>query len=58
MKRIYIVENAEKEEQFLVRANTQAEAIRIIVSPRYKAEVAPQDRLVELIQGGMKVQEG
>lgn len=55
MKRIYVVEDTKSGDQALVRANTQAEAIRIIVSPRYKAEVADQDRLVQLIQSGMKV---
>ena len=56
MKRIYVVENTEASEQFLVKANTQAEAIRIIVSPRYKASVASQDQLIALIQKGTKVQ--
>lgn len=56
-KRIYVVENAESEEQFLVKAPTQAAAIRAVVSARYKADVATQDQLIALIQKGMKVQE-
>jgi len=57
MKRIYLVENAESEEQFLVKAQTHAQAIRGVVSARYKAEVASQENLVELVQRGMKIVE-
>lgn len=56
MKRIYVVTHTD--ETFLVKAATQAEAIRIIVQPRYKAEVASQEQLIALIQKGTKVQEG
>lgn len=41
----------------LVRAQSAAQAIRHIVSPRFTADVATPDQLVELVGGGAKVRE-
>lgn len=58
MKRIYLVKDVQSQELFLVKAPTQATAIRAIVTLRYSAHVATQDELISLIQMGTKVQEG
>jgi hypothetical protein len=41
----------------LVRAQSAAQAIRHVVSPRFSAEVASQDDLVTLLSKGAKVRE-
>lgn len=41
----------------LVRAGSAAQAIRHIVSPRFAADVATPDELVELVGSGTKVRE-
>jgi hypothetical protein len=60
--RIYrVIENADGSQKeavyHLVRAQSAAQAIRHIVTPRFVAEVATADQLVELVGGGAKVQE-
>jgi hypothetical protein len=58
--RIYVVTEADKAREtplrHLVRAGSQAQAIRHIATPRFTAEVAEQDELVELVGAGVKVQ--
>lgn len=41
----------------LVRAQSAAQAIRHIVSPRFGADVATPDQLVDLVGAGVKVRE-
>lgn len=41
----------------LVRAQSAAQAIRHIVSPRFSADVASPDNLVDLVGAGVKVRE-
>lgn len=47
-KRVYVVICAEREEEILVRATSTSQAIRAVVTPMYKAEVATQDDLIRL----------
>lgn len=59
-KRIYIVgvhEEGKKVAHRLVRAGTVAQAIRHVAKPMFEAEVASQDRLVELVSHGIKVED-
>jgi len=59
--RIYTVselaDNGDTNAQHLVRAASQAQAIRAVVSERFIAEVATQDELVQLAGSGKKVLE-
>lgn len=48
MKRIYVVICSEREEEILVKAASASQAIRTVVHPLYKAEVATQDDLIRL----------
>lgn len=41
----------------LVRAQSASQAIRHIVSPRFTADVATPDNLVDLVGAGVKVRE-
>lgn len=53
--RIYVV--ASDSGRHLVRAASQAQAIRHIVSSEYTAEIAKAETLVELISAGVSVQD-
>jgi hypothetical protein len=57
--RIYTVselaDNGDTTAQHLVRAASQAQAIRAVCSERFIAEVATQDELVSLAGAGKKV---
>ena len=53
-QRIYVVTNGNGRQ--LVRASSQAQAIRHIVSTEYSAEVAKPDDIVELMTAGVQVQ--
>jgi hypothetical protein len=55
-KRIYVVEDNEREEIYLVRAGNQSQALKHIAQ-RFTVEVASQDGLVMLLNKGIKVQE-
>lgn len=57
MKRIYVVENLIHPQKQLVKAHTQSEAIKIVVSGTYRAQVADQETLVELVGKGVTVTE-
>ncbi len=41
----------------LVRATSQAQAIRHVVTPKYRADVASQEQLVQLLGAGVQVQD-
>lgn len=58
--RIYVVTqkvdgSAKNDTQHLVRASSQAQAIRHVVGEQFTAEVADQDALVALVGSGKKV---
>lgn len=54
--RIYLVVDTEPEgAQVLVRAATPAAAVRHVVRDRYRAAVAAQESIVELLTAGQKV---
>lgn len=53
--RIYSVTDSETAAVHLVRATSQAQAIRHVASTRYSAAVASQDELVQLVAGGHTV---
>lgn len=57
--RIYVVTEttASGKSQRLVRATHQSQAIRHVVEPRFTAEVAEQDVLVDLAGKGTKVED-
>lgn len=60
--RIYTVTEANEPGQrgsvrHLVRASSQAQAIRHVVSEKFTADVATPDELVELCSAGVKVRE-
>jgi ferritin-like metal-binding protein YciE len=58
-KRIYVVEIGEREEQHLVEASSQAQAVRTVVDKEaIAAHVATQAELVALIKKGTEVLEG
>lgn len=51
--RIYRVLNTTTGDDYLVRANTQAQAIRHVVADQFRAQVAGQETIVEhLTRGG------
>jgi peptidoglycan hydrolase-like amidase len=56
-QRIYRVINAETAAEHLVRASSQAQAIRHVVKETYRAAVAGQETIVELLTSGVKVQD-
>lgn len=58
--RIYLVAKAAgtgDEQGHLVRAATQAQAVRHVVRNTYQAEVATQEQLVDLMTAGAKVED-
>lgn len=55
--RIYRVINTETAAEHLVRASNQAQAIRHVVKEAYRAAVAGQETIVELLTSGVKVQD-
>lgn len=55
--RIYRVINTETAAEHLVRASSQAQAIRHVVKETYRAAVAGPETLVELLTAGVKVQD-
>ena len=55
--RIYRVINTETAAERLVRAQSQAQAIRHVVKETYRAAVAGQETIVELLTSGVKVQD-
>lgn len=58
MKRIYIVRTYNRAEDVqLIRASSKSAAIRF-AARNFTVEVAGQDGLVQLIQGGIKIEEG
>jgi hypothetical protein len=56
-RRIYLVENKAAEEQHLVRAASQAQALGHVVRNDIDVRVATQDDLVALAGNGTKVEE-
>ena len=56
LTRIYIVTAAEDGEARLVRAASPAQAIRHVARDRYKAHVAAQETLVEMLTAGDPVE--
>ncbi len=50
--RIYRVFNTATGDDWLVRAGTQAQAIRHVVADQYRAQVAGQETIVEHLSGG------
>lgn len=56
-QRIYRVINTETAAEYLVRAQSQAQAIRHVVKETYRAAVAAQETLVDLLSAGVKVQD-
>lgn len=55
--RIYIVEDAGTDEKFLVKATTQAQAIRHVAKARYDCEVASSLDVAELMKNGSVVED-
>ncbi len=55
MKRVYRVISARTGDEWLVRAHNQAHAIRHVVKSEYRAGVASQETLIELLTAGAKV---
>lgn len=62
-KRVYIVGSVDQQNEGafvnpeLVRAGSQAQAIRHVVRGKYHAKVADQDDLIGLLNQGVKVQD-
>jgi len=54
-QRIYVVTG--EQQPRLVRASSQAQAIGYVVRNKYKAAVASQTDLIELLSQGVKVEE-
>jgi hypothetical protein len=54
-RRIYRVSSARTGDEWLVRAHNQAQAIRHVVKSEYRAAVAGQETLIELLTTGAKV---
>jgi hypothetical protein len=55
MSRIYRVISTSTGDDFLVRANSQAHAIRHVVADQYRAMVAGQETIVEHLTNGGSV---
>lgn len=53
--RIYRVFNVRTAAEHLVRASSQAQAIRHVVADEYRAAVAGQETIVELMSHGARV---
>lgn len=56
-RRIYRVSSARTGDEWLVRAQSQAQAIRHVVKSEYRAAVASQETLIEMLTGGAKVED-
>lgn len=54
--RIYLVTDRESQAKRLIRASSQAQAVRHAVAKRFDAEVASQDDLVQLLDAGQAVE--
>ena len=54
--RIYLVTDTAGKSKFLVRAASQAQAVRHVVKARFACEVADQDVLVEALTAGLRVE--
>ena len=54
--RIYLVTDRETQAKRLIRASSQAQAVRHAVAKRFDAEVASQDDLVQLLDAGQAVE--
>lgn len=54
--RIYLVTDQESKAKRLIRAASQAQAIRHAVASRFGAEVASQNDLVQLLAAGQAVE--
>ncbi|MFA9204947.1 MAG: hypothetical protein ACEQSH_00665 [Bacteroidia bacterium] len=55
--RIYLISDKQTDAQVLVRAASQAIAIRHVVRDRFSAAVAAQETLVDLLTAGQLVQD-
>lgn len=55
--RIYLISDKQTDAQVLVRAASQAIAIRHVVRDRFSAAVAAQEALVDLLTAGQLVQD-
>ncbi|MEN9923950.1 MAG: hypothetical protein RL268_76 [Pseudomonadota bacterium] len=55
-QRIYLVTDRDTQAKRLIRAGTQAQAIRHAAASRFAIEVAGQDDLVELLGSGQVVE--
>lgn len=56
-KRIYLVSEQNDGGRYLVRATSQASAIRHVTADLFKAEVAKQEELVSLVAEGFRVED-
>lgn len=56
-KRIYVVHDKVDGVDYLIRAATQAQAIKSLVDKRYEAEVADPETLVRLVGQGKRVED-
>jgi len=54
-RRIYRVSSTRAGDEWLVRAHNQAQAIRHVVKNEYRAAVAGQETLIEMLTTGAKV---
>lgn len=54
-RRIYRVSSTRTGDEWLVRAHNQAQAIRHVVKNEYRAAVAGQETLIEMLSAGAKV---
>lgn len=54
--RIYLVTDRESQAKRLIRASSQAQAVRHAAQSRYGVEVASQDDLVQLLDAGQAVE--
>lgn len=57
MSRIYNIYDNETKSSFLVRADSQHQAVRHVVKNRFAVTVASQDDLISLIARGIVVQD-
>ena len=55
--RIYVVRDTANESKRLVRASTQAQAIRHVVKDRFEVTVADQETLVFMMSNGAMVED-
>lgn len=54
--RIYVVKDTDLHSRTLVRASSQAQAVRHVTKSRFEVEVASQDTIVSLMEAGLKVE--